>query len=162
MLPKCTFEANVQITQCLLFVFGHMFSLLTFTLYLGCSPLTNSVVTVSSDTKGHSLAKHTHVSFLPQAPLPSRLLHSIDIHVPNRESLLIPNQSGYLLHHQRLCQNLSQRLVRSFLENTQPTRCCQRKSVYIRVLVSGEFGEPDQLVQRWKQLVTINIVTIPQ
>ena len=163
MLPKCTFEANVQITQCLLFVFGHMlFSLLTFTLYLGCSPLTNSVVTVSSDTKGNSSAKHTHASFLPHTPLPSRLLHSIDIRVPNRESLLIPNQSGHLLHHQRLCQNLSQRLVRSFLENTQPTPCCQRKSVYIPVLVLGEFGELDQLVQRWKQLVTINIVTIPQ
>jgi hypothetical protein len=133
-----------------------------FTLYLGCSPLTNSAVTVSSDTKGNSSAKHTHASFLPRTPLPSRLLHSIDIHVPHSESLLIPNQSGHLLLHQRLCQNLSQRLVRSFLENTQPTPCCQRKSVYIRVLVSGEFGELDQLVQRWKQLVTINTVTIPQ
>lgn len=137
-------------------------SLLTFTLYLGCSPLTNSVVTVSSDTKGNSSAKHTHASFLPQTPLPSRLLHSIDIHVPHSESLLIPKQSGHLLLHQRLCQNLSQRLVRSFLENTQPTPCCQRKSVYIQALVLREFGEPDQLVQRWKQLVTINIVTIPQ
>ena len=164
MLPKCTFEANVQIIQCLLFVFGHMLlTFLTFTLYLGCSPLTNSAVTVSSDTKGNSSAKHTHVSFLPQAPLPSRLLHGIDIHVPNRESLLIPNQSGHLLHHhQRLCQNPSQRLARSFLENTQPTPCCQRKSVDIRVLVLGEFAELDQLVQRWKQLVTINIVTVPQ
>ena len=137
-------------------------SLLTFTLYLGCSPLTNSVVTVSSDTKGNSSAKHTHASFLPQTPLPSRLLHSIDIHVPHSESLLIPKQSGHLLLHQRLCQNLSQRLVRSFLENTQPTPCCQRKSVYIQALVLREFGEPDQLVQRWKQLVTINIVTIPK
>ena len=133
-----------------------------FTLYLGCSQLTNSVVTVSSDTKGNSSPKHTHASFLPQTPLPSRLLHSIDIHVPHSESLLIPKQSGHLLLHQRLCQNLSQRLVRSFLENTQPTPCCQRKSVYTRMLVSGEFGELDQLVQRWKQLVTINIVTIPQ
>ena len=114
------------------------------------------------NTKGNSSAKHTHASFLPHTPLPSRLLHSIDIRVPNRESLLIPNQSGHLLHHQRLCKNLSQRLVRSFLENTQPTPCCQRKSVYIPVLVLGEFGELDQLVQRWKQLVTINIVTIPQ
>ena len=114
------------------------------------------------NTKGNSSAKHTHASFLPHTPLPSRLLHSIDIRVPNRESLLIPNQSGHLLHHQRLCQNLSQRLVRSFLENTQPTPCCQRKSVYIQVLVLGEFGELDQLVQRWKQLVTINTVTIPQ
>ena len=163
MLPKCTFEANVQIIQCLLFVFGHMlFSFLTFALYLGCSPFTNSVVTVSSDTKGNSSPKHTHASFLPQTPLPSRLLHSIDIRVPNRESLLIPKQSGRLLIHQRLCQNLSQRLARSFLENTQPTPCCQRKSVYIPVLVLREFGELDQLVQRWKQLVTINIVTIPQ
>ena len=115
-----------------------LFSFLTFALYLGCSRLTNSVVRVSSDTKGNSSAKHTHVSFLPRTPLPSRLLHSIDIHVPNSESLLIPNQSGHLLHHQRLCQNVSQRLVRSFLENTQPTPCCQRKSVYIRVLVLGE------------------------
>ena len=138
-----------------------LFSFLTFSLYLGCSPLTNSVVTVSSDTKGNSSAKHTLASFLPQTPLPSRLLHSIDIHVPNRESLLIPNQSRHLLHHQRLCQNPSQRLARSFLENTQPTPCCQRKSVYIRVLVLGQFGELDQLVQRWKQLVTINIVTFP-
>ena len=162
MLPKCTFEANVQITQCLLFVFGHMLSFLTFTLYLGCSRLTNSVVTVSSDTKGNSSPKHTHASFLPRTPLPSRLLHNIDIHVPHRESLLIPKQSRRLLHHQRLCQNVSQRLVRSFLENTQPTPCCQRKSVYIWVLVLGEFGEPGQLIQRWKQLVTINIVTIPQ
>ena len=162
MLPKCTFEANVQIIQCLLFVFGHMFSFLTFALYLGCSRLTNSVVTVSSDTKGNSSPKHTHASFLPHTPLPSRLLHSIDIHVPHRESLLIPNQSGRLLHHQRLCQNLSQRLARSFLENTQPNPCCQRKSVYTPVLVLRQFGELDQLVQRWKQLVTINIVTIPQ
>ena len=115
-----------------------LFSFLTFTLYLGCSPLTNSVVTVSSDTKGNSSAKHTHASFLPQAPLPSRLLHGIDIHVPNRESLLIPNQSGHLLHHQRLCQNVAQKLARSFLENTQPIPCCQRKSVYMRVLVWGE------------------------
>ena len=138
MLPKCTFEANVQIIQCLLFVFGHMLSFSTFTLCLGCSPLTNSVVTASSDTKGSSSAKHTHVSFLPQTPLPWRLLHSIDIHVPNRESLLIPNQSGHLLHHQRLCQKVSQRLGRSFLENTHPTPCCQRKSIYIRVLVLGE------------------------
>ena len=143
-------------------VWSHVVLFFNFILYLGCSPLTNSVVTVSSDTKGNSSAKHTHASFLPQTPLPSRLLHSIDIHVPHRESLLIPNQSGHLLHHQRLCQNLSQRLVRSFLENTQPTPCCQRKSVYIPVLVLGEFGELDQLVQRWKQLVTINIVTIPQ
>ena len=120
-------------------MFGHMlFSFLTFTLCLGCSPLPNSVVTVSSDTKGNSSAKHIHASFLPQTPLPSRLLHSIDIHVPSRESLLIPNQSGHLLHHQRLCQNPSQRLARSFLENTQPTPCCQRKRVYIRVLVLGE------------------------
>ena len=120
-------------------MFGQMLlTFLTFTLCLGCSPLTNSVVTVSSDTKGNSSAKHTHVSFLPQAPLPSRLLHSVDIHVPSRESLLIPNQSGHLLHHQRLCQNLSQRLVSSFLENTQPTPCCQRKRVDIRVLVLGE------------------------
>ena len=163
MLPKCTFEANVQVIQCVLFVFGHvLFSFLTFALYLGCSLLTNSVVTVSSDTKGSSSPKHTQASFLPHTPLPSRLLHSIDNHVPHRESLLIPNQSGHLLHHQRLCQNLSQRLARSFLENTQPTPCCRRKSVYIPVLVLGEFGELDQLVQRWKQLVTINIVTIPQ
>lgn len=143
-------------------VWSHVVLFFNFTLYLGCSRLTNSVVTVSSDTKGNSSPKHTHASFLPQTPLPSRLLHSIDIHVPHRESLLIPNQSGHLLHHQRLCQNLSQRLARSFLENTQPTPCCQRKSVYIRMLVLGEFGELDQLVQRWKQLVTINIVTIPQ
>ena len=114
------------------------------------------------NTKGSSSAKHTHVSFLPQTPLPSRLLHSIDIHVPNSESLLIPNQSGRLLHPQRLSQNVSQRLLRSFLENTQPTLCCQRKNVYIWVLVLREFGELDQLVQRWKQLVTTNIVTIPQ
>ena len=138
------------------------FFLYFFTLYLGYSLLTNSVVTVSSDTKGNSSPTHTHASFLPQTPLPSRLLPSVDIHVSNRESLLIPNQSGHLLHHQRLCQNLSQRLVRSFLENTQSTPCCQRKSVYIWVLVLGEFGELDQLVQRWKQLVTINTVTIPQ
>ena len=115
-----------------------LFSFLTFTLYLGCSPLTNSAVTVSSDTKGSSSAKHTHASFLPQTPLPSRLLHSIDIHVPNSASLLIPNQSRHLLHHQRLCQNPSPRLARSFLENTQPIPCCQRKSVDIRVLVLGE------------------------
>ena len=115
-----------------------LLSFLTFTLYLGCSPLTNSAVTASSDTKGNSSAKHTHASFLPQTPLPSRLLHSIDIHAPNRESLLIPNQSGHLLHHQRLCQKVSQRLGRSFLENTQPIPCCQRKSVDIRVLVLGE------------------------
>ena len=120
-------------------MFGHMLlSFLTFTLCLGCSPLTNSVVTVSSDTKGNSSAKHTHASFLPQTPLPLRLLHSIDIHVPSRESLLIPNQSQHLLHHQRLCQNPSQRLERSFLENTQPIPCCQRKRVDIRVLVLGE------------------------
>lgn len=143
-------------------VWSHVVLFFNFILYLGCSRLTNSVVTVSSDTKGNSSPKHTHASFLPHTPLPSRLLHSIDIRVPNRESLLIPNQSGHLLHHQRLCQNLSQRLVRSFLENTQPTPCCQRKSVYIPVLVLGEFGELDQLVQRWKQLVTINTVTIPQ
>ena len=132
-----------------------------FILYLGCSPLTNSVVTVSTDTKGNSSPKHTHASFLPHTPLPSRLLHSIDIHVPHRESLLIPKQSGCLLIHQRLCQNLSQRLARSFLENTAHP-CCQRKSVYIRMLVLGEFGELDQLIQRWKQLVTINTVTTPQ
>ena len=139
-----------------------LFSFLTFTLYLGCSPLTNSVVTVSSEHQGEQFSQTHTCVFLPQAPLPSRLLHSIDIHVPSRESLLIPNQSGHLLHHQRLCQNLSQRLVRSFLENTQLTPCCQRKSVDIRVLVWGEFGELDQLVQRWKQLVTVNIVTVPQ
>ena len=86
----------------------------------------------------------------------------MDIHVPNSESLSIPNQSGHSLHRQRLSQNVSQRLVRSFLENTEPTLCCQRKSVYIRGLVKREFGELDQLVQRWTQLVTTNIVTIPQ
>ena len=139
-----------------------LFSFLTFTLYLGCSPLTNSVVTVSSEHQGEQFSQTHTCVFLPQTPLPSRLLHSIDIHVPSRESLLIPNQSQHLLHHQRLCQNPSQRLARSFLENTQPTPCCQRKSVDIRVLVLGEFAELDQLVQRWKQLVTINIVTVPQ
>ena len=102
------------------------------------------------NTKGNGSAKHTHVSFLPQTPLPSRLLHSTDIHVLNSESLSIPNQSGCLLHHQRLSQNVSQRLVRSFLENIEPTLCCQRKNVYIRVLVLREFGVMDQLVQRWK------------
>ena len=115
-----------------------LFSFLTFTLYLGCSPLTNSVVTVSSEHQGEQFSQTHTCVFLPQAPLPSRLLHSIDIHVPNRESLLIPNQSRHLLHHQRLCQNPSQRLERSFLENTQPIPCCQRKSVYMRVLVWGE------------------------
>ena len=79
----------------------------------------------------------------------------MEIHVPNSESLLILNQSGHLLHHQTPCQNVSKRLKRSFLENTQPTPCCQ--SVYIRVLVLRELGELDQLLQRWKQLVTINI-----
>ena len=74
----------------------------------------------------------------------------MDIHVPNSESLSIPNQSGCSLHHQRLSQNVSQRLVRSFLENIEPTLCCQRKNVYIWVLVLREFGELDQLVQRWK------------
>ena len=86
----------------------------------------------------------------------------MDIHVLSSESLSIPNQSRRSLHPQRLSQNVSQRLVRSSLENTQTKPCCQRKSVYIRVLVLREFGEPDQLVQRWTQLVTTNIVTIPQ
>ena len=81
----------------------------------------------------------------------------MEIHVPNTESLLILNQSGHLLHHQRPCQNVSQRLERSFLENTQPTPCCQMKAVYIRVLVLRELGELDHLLQRWKELVTINI-----
>ena len=79
----------------------------------------------------------------------------MEIHVPNSESLLILNQTGTLCHHYRPCQNVSQRLERSFLENTQLTPCCQ--SVYIQVLVLRELGELDQLLQRWKQLVTINI-----
>ena len=113
-------------------------SFLIFTLYLGCSPLTKSVVTVSSEHQGEQFSQTHTCVFLPQTPLPSSLLHNIDIHVRNRESLLIPNQSGHLLHHQRLWQKLFQRLARSFLENTQPTPCCKRKTVYIRVLVLGE------------------------
>ncbi|KAB0340388.1 hypothetical protein FD754_023175 [Muntiacus muntjak] len=64
---------------------------------------------------------HMHVSFVSQTPLPSGLLHSMEIHVPNSVSLLILNRTGHLLHHQRPCQNVSQRLERSFMENTQPT-----------------------------------------